>query len=96
MDSINQQQPEHNMEDLHGKEAQKRIKEMTEEASSCFFCTDMQSGSFTGRPMAIQKVDDEGNFWFLSSKDSHKNKEVSKDPKVQLLLQASQHSGFSQ
>ena len=46
------------------------------------------------RPMAVQKVDNEGNFWFLSAKDSHKNDEVSHDSFVHLLFQGSPHSDF--
>lgn len=30
--------------------------------------------------MAVQKVDDDGNLWFLSAKDSHKNEELNNDP----------------
>ena len=44
--------------------------------------------------MAVQKLDDEGNFWFLSSSDSHKNDEVAHDPSVQLLFQGSSYSDF--
>ena len=95
MDSINQQQPEDNFKNLHGSEALKKIKELTEKASTCFFCTDITTGkSFATRPMAVQKVDDEGNFWFLSSVDSHKNSETNADPAVQLLFQGSDYSDF--
>jgi general stress protein 26 len=44
--------------------------------------------------MAAQKVDEDGNIWFLSSKDSHKNAEINQDPFVQLLFQGSKHSAF--
>ncbi|RYD86385.1 MAG: general stress protein, partial [Sphingobacteriales bacterium] len=36
----------------------------------------------------------QGNFWFLSSDDSHKNEELQQDPTVQLLFQGSAHSDF--
>lgn len=93
MDSINQQQPEHNRENLSGAEAAKKIKELAEGAQTCFFCTDIQQGKpFSVRPMSAQKVDDEGNIWFLSADDSNKNEQVAADPNVQLLFQGSQHS----
>ena len=44
--------------------------------------------------MSVQKIDDEGNFWFLSSNDSHKNAELQTDQHVQLLFQGSAHSDF--
>ena len=44
--------------------------------------------------MSIQKVDEHGNFWFLSSDDSHKNEDIQEDPNVQLLFQGSKYSDF--
>jgi general stress protein 26 len=95
MNSINQQQPEENMKDLGGPEAIAKIKKMVDSAKSCFFLTNIKSGlPVSMRPMAVQKVDDEGNFWFLSANDSHKDLEISKDPMVHLLFQGSPHSDF--
>jgi len=95
MDSINQQQPEENTKHLRSQEATNKIKELAEKAQSCFFCTNIQSGKpFATRPMAPQKIDEEGNLWFLSADDSHKNMELSTDPTVQLLFQGSHHSDF--
>lgn len=95
MDSINKQQPEENHKDLNGKEATEKIKELIDKAQSCFFCTNIRSGKpFATRPMSPQKIDDEGNIWFLSADDSHKNQELESDPYVQLLFQGSAHSDF--
>lgn len=95
MDSINKQQPEDNYKDLHGEEAREKIKELSDKASSCFFCTSVQTGHpFIARPMAVQEFDDEGAFWFLSANDSNKNREIAEDPAVQLLFQGSSHSDF--
>ncbi len=95
MDSINKEQPEDNYKDLYGSEAAERIKEMTKKAETCFFCTNIKTGiPISTRPMAVQKVDDEGNFWFLSANDSHKNSELQSDPFVHLLFQGNKHSNF--
>ena len=95
MDSINKNQPEDNMKDLGSAEAVKKIKELGKGAESCFFCTNMTTGqAFATRPMSVQKIDDQGNLWFLSASDSHKNKEIASDPNVQLLFQGSAHSDF--
>lgn len=95
MDSINKQQPEDVKKNLSGDEAAKKIKELAEKAHSCFFCTDIKSGKpFATRPMSVQKIDDEGNIWFLSAADSHKNEELLADPHVQLLFQGSHYSDF--
>ncbi len=95
MDSINKNQPEDNFKDLIGKEALDKIKELAKTAGSCFFCTKITTGqAFDTRPMAAQKIDDSGNFWFLSANDSHKNEELKQDPAVQLLYQGSSYSDF--
>jgi general stress protein 26 len=95
MDSINQQQPEDNRKDLRGKEATKKIKELVNSAKTCFFCTNhVPVNEFTTRPMSVQKVDDNGNLWFLSAIDSNKNQELQSDSTVQLLFQGSAHSDF--
>jgi general stress protein 26 len=95
MDSINRNQPEENREDLQAQAAVNKIKEIVDEAKSCFFCTAVSAGeSSAARPMSVQQVDDEGNLWFLSASDSHKNLELAIDPTVKLYFQGSAHSNF--
>ncbi len=95
MDSINANQPEQNHKDLGGEEAINKIKELINQAQTCFFCTAVTvPGSEAARPMSVQKVDDEGNLWFLSPADSHKNEEVALDSEVKLFFQGSAHSDF--
>ena len=94
MDSINANQPEDNREDLRGKEAVERIRELVKKSASCFFCTAVSRGTGGARPMTVQKVDDAGNLWFLSAADSHTNLELAENSAVRLFFQASEHSGF--
>lgn len=95
MDSINKNQPEDNRDDLQGQDAVKRIQDMVKQVQTCFFCSAVSTGESSGaRPMTVQKVDDEGNLWFLSANDSHKDREIASDPAVALYFQASEHSGF--
>lgn len=95
MDSINQQQPEKNHEDLAGSEAGKKIKELVDKSNTCYFCSRITTGeSLKTRPMSVQKVDEAGNLWFLSANDSHKNADIQTDNKVQLLFQGSENSDF--
>lgn len=95
MDTINRNQKEENYKDLQGSEAGKKIKELAGKNNTCFFCSDIETGKpVTVRPMSVQKMDEEGNFWFLSSNDSHKNQEIKSDQNVQLLFQGSAHSDF--
>ncbi len=95
MDSINKQQPEDNLKNLIGAEAGRKIKELVGESSTCFFCTKITTGEpLKTRPMSVQKVDSQGNFWFLSANDSYKNAEIQTDNRVQLLFQGSDYSDF--
>lgn len=95
MDSINANQPEDNIENLEGNEAWKKLKQLAEKADTCFFCSNIKTGlPFSTRPMSPQKIDDNGDMWFLSANDSHKNEEIAADPFVQLLFQGSSYSGF--
>jgi general stress protein 26 len=97
MDSINRNQLEENHADLSGKEAIEQIRTIVKKAQTCFFCTAVSTGGSSGaRPMSVQQVDDEGNLWFLSADDSHKNAELALDPSVKLYFQGSAHSDFLQ
>jgi general stress protein 26 len=94
MDSINQNQPEDNFKNLEGTHAWTKLKELAE-GVSCFFCSNIKTGlPFSTRPMSPQKIDDNGDLWFLSANDSHKNAEIAQDPMVQLLFQGSKYSDF--
>jgi general stress protein 26 len=95
MDSINKNQPENNHQNLYSAQAIAKIKELTDKAESCFFSTAVATtGSCGTRPMSVEEVDDQGNLWFLSSIDSHKNIEIAQDPNVTLYFQGSAHSDF--
>ncbi|MEO7494178.1 MAG: pyridoxamine 5'-phosphate oxidase family protein [Massilia sp.] len=95
MDSINRNQAEDNHDDLAGKQAVDKIKELVKSAQTCFFCTRGHSGPTAGvRPMSVQQVDDQGNLWFLSANDSYKNRELQDDPAVTLYFQGSAHAEF--
>lgn len=97
MDSINKNQPEQNRENLNGPAAVTQIREVVKKAESCFFCTAVATGLSSGaRPMNVRQVDDDGNLWFLSAVDSHKNNELALDPAVKLYFQGSAHSDFLQ
>ncbi len=97
MDSINKNQPEENHENLSSNEAAEKINELVKQAPTCFFCTEISTGESSGaRPMSIQKADEDGCLWFLSAKDSHKNKEIAANPSVKLYFQGSAHSDFMQ
>ena len=71
---------------LHGKEAIEKMKELVDHNGICMFTSNVDEVPLQARPMTTQQVDDEGNFWFFSPKDSHKNYEIKSDSRVQLLF----------
>lgn len=95
MDSINQAQPEDTRRDLNGQEAVAKIQEIVKSAETCFFCTASETnGTQSARPMNVRKVDDNGDFWFLSASDSKHNQEIAANPIVSIFMQGGPHSDF--
>ncbi len=83
------------LKNISNSEAIEKIKTISKRAGTCLFCTQIETGKpFSTRPMSVQEVDDSGNIWFLSGKDSTKNMEIKDDDKVQLLFSGSSHSDF--
>ena len=80
------QELEDHYESLSGSKAVERIRDVAKRANICLFGTDIGHPPLTVRPMAVQSVDDAGNFWFLSSRTSHTNQHIERDPRVQLLF----------
>ncbi len=73
-------------ENLTHLEAIKKIKELSESAKVCMFCTELETLPINSRPMSLQETDEEGNLWFISSDDSNKNFEIKDDRRVQLFF----------
>ena len=81
-------------ENLNNQEAIKKIKELTEKAKFCMFCTNLETLPIHTRPMGLQETDDEGNLWFISSDTSNKNFEIKDDKRVQLLFMNNSDSEY--
>lgn len=82
------------VENLHQQEAIKKLKELAESARFCMFCTNLTQLPNSSRPMTIQECDDEGNLWFISSTESHKNLEINDDNRVQLYFMNNSNSEY--
>lgn len=82
------------IKNLTSKEAAQKIKEMAEDIRVCMFCTELTELPIATRPMSVQEVDDNGNLWFISSKQSNKNFEILQDDRVQLIFSKVSDSHF--
>lgn len=84
--SADSQKKASQVKNLTQQEAIDKFKELTKHESTCLFTTLLTQVPLTVRPMHVQKVCDQGNFWFLSSADSSKNAEIAIDDRVQLFF----------
>ncbi|HEY5750085.1 MAG TPA: pyridoxamine 5'-phosphate oxidase family protein [Chryseolinea sp.] len=71
---------------LSQHEAIDKFKDLVDHQPVCLFTTNLSVLPLTTRPMSVQKVCDQGNFWFISDRDSDKNQEIIQDSKVQLFF----------
>jgi general stress protein 26 len=76
---------EHNVKNLDQEKAVEKMKELVDHTNTCLFTTSFDQTPVQARPMATQKVDDDGCFWFFSEDESNKNFELEKDSRVQLF-----------
>jgi general stress protein 26 len=74
--------------------AVEKFKELVKHNSICLFTTGLTEVPLQTRPMGVQKVCDQGNFWFLSPRDSSKNQEIAIDPRVQLFFSNTSDAEF--
>ena len=82
------------LENLTQKEAIETLKKLSESARICMFCTDLDTIPNASRPMSLKETDEEGNLWFLSSDQSHKNFEIKEDNRVQLYFMNNSDSEY--
>lgn len=81
--------------DLKNQAAIDKIKALVKAIDICLFCTNLRDNDgLTTRPMSTQDVDEYGNLWFFSAKDSTKNEEITKDSKVQLFYSHPSKSSY--
>ena len=74
------------IKNLTQQEAIEKFKEIVKHEAICLFTTRLTEIPLTTRPMSVQKVCNQGNFWFLSSSDSEKNHDIEMDQRVQLFF----------
>ena len=72
-------------ENLRNKEAIKKIKDIATDVDFTMMVTNLGTQPLSAIPMSTKKVDEEGNIWFLSNKNSDHNQDILKDSACQLL-----------
>lgn len=80
---------------LKDKEAITKLKDLATEINICLFCTGTgMEDEPDCRPMATSGVDEEGNIWFFSPRESEKNREILQNPRVRLFYSHPGKSSF--
>ena len=79
---------------IHDTKAVEKFQKLIEHSPLCHFLTRLDERPIPTRPMVTQQVDDEGNFWFLSSRSSEKDTDIVKDSYVQMLYANPSDSEF--
>lgn len=72
-------------ENLYNDEAIKKVKEMAEDIDFAMMATNLKQAPIHMIPMSTKKVDDHGNIWFLSNKNSTHNENIMKDTNLHLI-----------
>lgn len=70
---------------LHNKEAVAKLKELAESIDFAMMATNLGTVPFHTIPMSTKMVDNYGNIWFLSAKDSDHNTHINNNKQVQLI-----------
>tara|TARA_R110000765_G_scaffold98047_3_gene184310 strand:- start:3406 stop:3906 length:501 start_codon:yes stop_codon:yes gene_type:complete len=70
---------------LFNKEAQNKIKELAESIDFTMLATNLSSLPIHAIPMSTKKVDDLGQIWFLSNRNSEHNANIHKSNDVHLF-----------
>jgi len=75
-----------NVENIHitNDEALEKIKTITGKHKVCMMYTDLNDFPFTGFPMTVLDVDDDGVIWFYSELTSKKNDDIRSDSRMML------------
>ena len=63
-------------QNLSNQDAIKKMKDMAEEIQICMFCTYDAQNKMQTAPMSANQIDDDGTFWFLSTKESTRNIDI--------------------
>lgn len=80
-------------ENLTKTRAIEKIRKLAKSARTCLFGTHV-GRTLAVRPMAVQDVDRQGNLWFLSGRTSAHNRQIARNPRVQLIFANTSSSEF--
>lgn len=81
-------------QNLANQEAIKKLKDMAEEIKICMFCTYNAQHVMETAPMSANEIDDDGTFWFLSTKESTRNADIEANGATNLIFAQPSNSNY--
>jgi general stress protein 26 len=69
-------------------ETKEKLMEMVGDFGTAMLVTQTTTGAIDARPMAVAQSDDDGELWFVTSKDSGKMAELNANPQVGVTMQS--------
>lgn len=68
--------------------AAEKVKELIGDERLGMLTTVDSDGKLVSRPMALQRLDDDGTLWFLTGRDSAKAEQLERDPRINVAFQS--------
>ncbi len=81
-------------DNLYSEDAIKKVKKMAEEIDFTMMATNLKETPLHMIPMSTKKVDDKGNIWFLSNKNSTHNQNLLNDSNLHLVYASKSNMQF--
>src|SRR6056297_1281804 len=72
-------------ENLNKEESWKKLRELVDDIKVAMMVTGLEKKPINAIPMRTKKIDDDGNFWFISAGNSEHNKNLQINEQVHLL-----------
>lgn len=70
-----------------------KLKELLEDVNYCMMIVE-DGGKLSGRPMSINKVEEDGSLWFFTKKTSFQVSELKKDANVAIAIVDSEEDSY--
>lgn len=80
---------------MQDRQAIRKLQDLITDINICLFCSqEATEENEDCRPMATSGVDEEGTIWFMSDRNSDKNREIAVNPHVKLYYSHPGKSSF--
>lgn len=83
------------MSELTREKAIEKIRELLEDMKICMLTSIRADGSLHSRPMAMQKIEFDGDLWFFTARDTEKTAEINAKRLVNVSARSDNKASFA-